>query len=238
MFIISVYIDNPKLYDQRKFNLRFYAMVDIKKQSTYSDQQSIVNFYMLNDVQVYFSILPYSMQYSTIDHIYDYLYTLFDQTISYSIEKNINNISIKDIRDSIHLTNLQIVKNFYKHLNSDIPYSKFISTLEHLNYSKSDNDDIKKQAHNIIKTTLDLIKNDIRPINRFVDQSSAFNLLAYDTMIDVHGKLHLIECNRGPDLNGLKITLGDEKITNIFEELFDIVLSNDDIETKYFTKLK
>jgi hypothetical protein len=58
-------------------------------------------------------------------------------------------------------------------------------------------------------------------------------------MLDDNNKLHLIEINRGPDLHGLVRTLGKEKITNIFGELFDIVIDGKlEDKLEYFTKCK
>lgn len=58
-------------------------------------------------------------------------------------------------------------------------------------------------------------------------------------MLDDDNKLHLIEINRGPDLHGLLRTLGKEKITNIFTELFDIVIENKtEAKLDFFTKYK
>ena len=58
-------------------------------------------------------------------------------------------------------------------------------------------------------------------------------------MLDDNNKLHLIEINRGPDLHGLLRTLGKEKITDIFTELFDIVIDGkDESKLTYFKKYK
>lgn len=56
-------------------------------------------------------------------------------------------------------------------------------------------------------------------------------------MLDRNDKLHLIEINRGPDLNGLRLTLGEQKMTDIFTELFDIVIDNkSENDLQFFTK--
>jgi hypothetical protein len=58
-------------------------------------------------------------------------------------------------------------------------------------------------------------------------------------MLDDNNKLHLIEINRGPDLHGLLRTLGEHKVTDIFCELFDIVIENkEENNLKHFKKFK
>jgi hypothetical protein len=100
-------------------------------------------------------------------------------------------------------------------------------------------DNILKQGYHIINDTINSIKHNIRHLNRFVNDSTAFNLIAYDTMLDDENNLNLIEINRGSDLHGLKLTLGENKITNIFSELFDIVIDRKpEEELKYFKKYK
>ena len=94
---------------------------------------------------------------------------------------------------------------------------------------------IIEQGEKMITDTIHAVKNNIRHLNRFVPDSSAFNLIAYDTMLDNTNHLHLIEINRGPDLHGLLRTLGECKLTDIFCELFDIVIDNKDPHSlKYF----
>ena len=114
--------------------------------------------------------------------------------------------------------------------------NKFVCKLEDLNYDKKLYNNIKSQACEMIKKSIDSVKYNIRPLNRLVKNSSAFNLLACDTMLDDTGKLHLIEINRGPDLFGLHSTIGEEKITNIFTELFDIVVDGKETNLTYFNK--
>ena len=111
-------------------------------------------------------------------------------------------------------------------------------SLNDMNYGDDLKQNIINQGEQIIHSTIHSIKHNLRHINRFVLDSTAFNLIAYDTMLDDNDKLHLIEINRGPDLHGLKLTLGKEKITDIFSEIFDIVIDRnaDQNHLKHFEK--
>jgi hypothetical protein len=132
-----------------------------------------------------------------------------------------------------------MVKNLSTYLNTDIPLNNFVMTLNEMNYDNDFKNNIVQQGYHIINDTINSIKHNIRHLNRFVNDSTAFNLIAYDTMIDDNNKLHLIEINRGPDLHGLKLTLGENKITDVFSELFDIVIDGkSEEELKHFKKYK
>lgn len=229
-FIISRYINNPKLYDEKKFNLRFYVLININKLATFVGSDSDVQYYILKDAQVYFSMLPYNTK---IESIANEINKISNKTISFD---EASNFSACDIQNLIHITNLQIIKNMSKRLDTNFTLSNFVNTLDNLNYDNDYIRHIKLQAQNIIDKTINLVKYDIRPLNRFIKNSSAFNLIAYDTMIDDNNMLHLIEINRGPDLHGLKLTLGTEKITNIFSEIFDITVDNKKNNLKYFDR--
>jgi glutathione synthase/RimK-type ligase-like ATP-grasp enzyme len=246
IFIISIYIDNPKLYTDSlkfknniKFNLRFYSLLHINKLATYDNNVNDINYYILNDVQIYFSVLPYNVCISEVPiallsilntskiNDSDYM-TLYDK---------IKSLSISNISNLINLTNLQMVKNLSTYLNTDIPLNNFVMTLNEMNYDNDFKNNIVQQGYHIINDTINSIKHNIRHLNRFVNDSTAFNLIAYDTMIDDENKLHLIEINRGPDLHGLKLTLGENKITDVFSELFDIVIDGkSEEELKHFKK--
>jgi glutathione synthase/RimK-type ligase-like ATP-grasp enzyme len=217
-FVVSTYISNPKLYNKRKFNIRFYAMVYINNKD--------IKLYVFNNVLVYFTMLPYE------NNINDTIYALEKIGID-----SINKLTILDIQKMTHITNLQIVKDIAKKLNIDIPIDDFVLMLENFEYSKEFINYIKEQGKNIIKTTVSKVKHELRPLNRFVPKSSAFNLIAYDTMLDSNNKLHLIEINRGPDLFGLKFCLGDSLMEKIFSELFDIVVDEKQGEFNYFSEI-
>lgn len=232
-FIISKYIGNPKLCDNKKFNLRFYALICIKKMPTVQDESNDIRYYILKDVQVYFTMLPYDVQTKNIA----------TEINKFSVSGNVSSkiassISVPDLQKMIHMTNLQIVKDLSEKLNIKIPQYKFVNTLDKLGYDASYIKHITSQAHDMIDKTINLVKHDIRPINRFVKGSSAFNLIAYDTMVDDNDKLHLIEINRGPDLYGLKLTIGLDKITNIFSEIFNITVDDKTNDLTYFDEYK
>ena len=144
-----------------------------------------------------------------------------------------------NVNNLINLTNLQIVKNLSSYLDIPINLNDFITTLNEMNYDIDLKRNIITQGECIIIDTINSIKSHIRHLNRFVEGSSAFNLIAYDTMLDDCNKLHLIVINRGPDLHGLLRTLGEKKLTNIFSELFDIVIDHkQEDKLEYFTKCK
>lgn len=252
IFIISVYIDNPKLYTDEltckyniKFNLRFYALLHINHLACHENNINDINYYILKDVQIYFSVLPYNIEIDineiteTLLHIlnlknvddYDYV-KLYDK---------IKGLSLSEINNLINLTNLQIVKNLSNRLEIPISLNSFIMSLNDMNYGDELKQNIIYQGQQIIHSTINSIKHNLRHINRFVPDSTAFNLIAYDTMLDDNDKLHLIEINRGPDLHGLQLTLGEEKITEIFSELFDIIIVDRNAgqnNLKYFEKYK
>lgn len=99
-------------------------------------------------------------------------------------------LQITEIQQSIHMTNLQIIKDLSVKLNVKIPLNNFVNTLENLGCDKIYVKNVKRQAQNIIDKTINLVKYDIRPLNRFVDNSSTFNSIAYDLMLDDNDKLH------------------------------------------------
>jgi hypothetical protein len=232
-FAVSVYINNPKLYKEKKFNLRFYFMVHIKKLPTHLDMDSDVNIYILKDTQVYFTVLPYN---TNIDGVLNEFIKICPDESKINIANKISDLTISDIKRSIHITNFQIVKDLSEKLGVSLPLKNFVGSLEDMNFDSALYDSIKSQAYEMIKKSINAVKFNIRPLNRLVNESSAFNLLACDTMLDSNNKLHLIEINRGPDLYGLKLTVGENKITNIFSEMFDIIIDNKKNKLTYFDK--
>ena len=248
IFIISVYINNPKLHTDlllnkknTKFNLRFYALLNIKNKNLNTvDNNNLeyIHYYILKDVQIYFSILPYDTSINNItDTLIDILNVRTHNNYLQIYEK-INKLPLFEIYKLINLTNLQIVKNLSEYLNIPISLSNFLSNLEQLNYNSILKTSIFYQASQIIYKTLFSIKQHLRHLNRNITNSSAFNLIAYDTMLDDSNILHLIEINRGPDLHGLELTIGKPKITNIFTEIFDIVIDNKTKDLTYFIEKK
>jgi hypothetical protein len=247
IFIISIYIDNPKLYTDIiksktniKFNLRFYVLLHINKLACFENNINDINYYILKDVQVYFSVLPYNINISEIATTLLGILNLKNSTNYIKFYNKIKGLSLSDINNLINLTNLQMVKNLSAYLELNISMNDFIMSLNDMNYDETLKSNIIKQGENIIHNTINSIKYNIRHLNRFVDDSIAFNLIAYDTMLDNNDKLHLIEINRGPDLHGLKLTLGEDKITSIFSEIFDIVIDNklENVLLTHFSKYK
>jgi hypothetical protein len=246
IFIISIYIDNPKLYTDTvkfkyniKFNLRFYALLHINKLACYENDVNDINYYILKDVQIYFSVLPYNVNISEITTTIMSILNLKDIDNYIKIYDKIKKLSLDDISNLTNLTNLQIVKNLSSHLNMPIDLNNFVTTLDNMSYDFDFKNNVMEHGEYIITDTIQSVKNNIRHLNRFVPDSSAFNLIAYDTMLDDNNKLHLIEINRGPDLHGLVRTLGERKVTDIFCELFDIVIENKaENNLEYFKKFK
>jgi hypothetical protein len=246
-WIISQYIDNPDLIRintdtiGRKYNIRFYVLVNIKQSlpvckdvDKQCNQYDIIELYVFNDMMVYYSMLEY-----------------------YESELPLKYIRLGDHKDKFfdrmkNLTNLEIVNNVYDFLNSlnDNKYydkhkeKRLLTDLLSNVYPKQSSKfiDIMNQGKHIIYNTVNSIKYDLRPLNRHNDNyKGCYNLLAYDTLLDSDNKLWLIEINRGPDIKGLQLTIGNDKSTEFFDEIFNIVLdphitctSN---KPKYWSKL-
>jgi hypothetical protein len=249
IFIISIYIDNPKLYTDIskgkhdvKFNMRFYALLHINKLACFENNTNDIHYYIFKDVQIYFSVLPYNINICEIPSLLLSILlscTNLDKDNYISMYDKIKTLPLSSISNLINLTNLEMVKTLAAFLNIDIPLQNFVMTLNEMNYDEHLKNNIVKQAKHIIHDTIDSVKHNIRHINRFVEGSSAFNLIAYDTMLDDNNQLHLIEVNRGPDLHGLKLTLGENKITSMFSEIFDIVMDGKkEDELQHWTKFK
>jgi hypothetical protein len=212
-FILSTYIDNPKLYKKnndtigRKFNIRFYVLLFL--------ENDILNVYLLNKQLIYYTVLEYNIKN---------IPTLFE------------NIEKSDIIKMYSLTNLQIITNINEKYNLNLDIIDYLDLLEDLDYDKLLIKNIEKQFLNICNHTINATKNEFRGINRMVKNNACFNLIAYDTLLDDNNILHLIEINRGADLVGLHRIVGDKTITEIFEELFDICIDGKINNFKYFTK--
>jgi len=234
-WIISQYLDRPYLMNNKKCNIRFYVLLTINGKlptyenlTNYDPKSDVMNIYVLNDCIVYFSILDYN---STV--VPDEFVGLDDNMI----DKMRN------------LTNLEIINDIHKVLpNINVGGLKSKSTCM-LNELLKDNDrllnQIRKQGINIIKKTLESIKYELRPLNRFADgYKGCFNLLAYDTMLDYKENLWFIEVNRGPDMKALELNLGEKMCVDIFDEIFRVCVDRyyvDGIDCdrlKYFSKVQ
>jgi hypothetical protein len=238
VYILSAYINNPKLYkinlynpishrdtNGRKFNLRFYVLITLDDLPTYYDlsnntnKKRCINYYILDDVQVYFALSEYN-----------------DKTKPRYIDADISDDTFYKTKN---LTNLEIINQINLQTKNKIDTSQFITGFDSMNYPREYKDNIRKKFADICNITLNSVKDDLRNINRHQlsnDYSpKAFNLTAYDTMIDTDDKLWLIEINRGPDLVGLQKTIGTDKIYNVFSDMFNIVLFDYE-ESKHWKK--
>lgn len=229
-WIISQYINNPhliRLKDDtfgRKYNIRFYVLLTIddrlpthKNVESNSNNYEIIKAYVYSEYMIYFSMLEYNSK--TIPEKYK------------GIDES------KYLNDMVNLTNLEIVNNVYNELTSINPhayYDKEKAKLEHTTllskiYPSNSNaiPIIKKQAENIIKNTIDAVKYDLRPLNRFSkDYKGCFNLLAYDSLLDESGNLWLIEINRGPDLKGLYGNIGHNASVKFFDDILKLTVDH------------
>ena len=229
-WIISQYINNPHLIRfkddtfGRKYNIRFYVLLTIddrlpthKNVESNSNNYEIIKAYVYSEYMIYFSMLEYNSK--TIPEKYK------------GIDES------KYLNDMVNLTNLEIVNNVYNDLtlmNPQIHYDKEKAKLEHTTllskiYPSNSNaiPIIKKQAENIIKNTIDAVKYDLRPLNRFSkDYKGCFNLLAYDSLLDESGNLWLIEINRGPDLKGLYSNIGHDASVKFFDDILKLTIDH------------
>lgn len=224
-WIISQYIDNPHLIYEKKYNIRFYVLLTLNGKlptyedlTTLGDKKSPLEAYIFNDCMIYFAMLKYKdnnipAQYSKLDP------ELIDRMRS--------------------LTNLEIINEVSKFADINIDAVKKESTsMLSLMMNTKQFSNIMMQGTNIIKQTINAVKYDLRPLNRFADNyKGAFNLLAYDTLLDDQNKLWFIEINRGPDLKGLQMNIGNEHCGNMFDEIFKITLDHNTDNLKYFTKI-
>lgn len=143
------------------------------------------------------------------------------------------NVSDEDNAKMRSLTNLQLITNMNEKYHLNLKIENYTTSLKSLNLPS-----LQKQFKKICRDTINATKSEFRCINRFVKDNSAFNLLAYDTLLDSEEKLHLIEINRGADLKAFHLVLGQEMSVKIFEELFDICVENKDSDFDYFKELK
>jgi hypothetical protein len=231
-YVLSEYINNPKLYDLNlsgdmtqnlgwKFNIRFYVLVVMDNLPTFKDikksNPATIKYFILNDVQIYFAVAPYNA----------------DRLINNDDVTNIpfylsNDISDKDFSNLKNLTNLHLIDELNNKYKTNIDKKQFLKSFDELNFDVEYKQKVRNDFINICNLTLDAIKNDLRNINRHNKESNgrAYNIIAYDTMLDDNDKLWLIEVNRNPAYVGLHTTLGTTKMQSIFYDLFDIVVND------------
>lgn len=242
-WLISQYIDNPHLLKLsgdlfgRKYNIRFYVLLTINKNlPTHKDISNNINeydymtAYLLNDFLLYFAMLEYNQ--SDLPEKYKYI----DKNIYFDKMKNLTNLEIIN-QIALYLKNLNI--NFDSNAEK-LKLTKLLSDI----YPKHsfEFDYIKCQAKSIIEKTINAVKYDLRPLNRFTTNfKGCFNLLAYDSLLDDTGKLWFIEVNRGPDMIGLLNNLGFDNCTNLFDEIFNLTIDKhyniDEYKLNFFEKI-
>jgi hypothetical protein len=236
-WILCSYINNPhliRLKDDtygRKYNIRFYVLlnnvgnrgtVDDDKNKLYGiPSNNELEIFVYADCMIYYAALEYE------NKIIPAAFKKFDNTLLESMK---------------HLTNLEIVNEISKKIKkegSNIEYDqaahkKTLTNMMSNIFSEDIHYSVYGKGLEIIGTTIQSVKNNLRSLNRYSEKyKSSFNLLAYDTMLDSDGKLWLIEINRGPDIVGLWMNVGYDKCVDTFDELFNIVIDqNYDIERK------
>lgn len=151
--------------------------------------------------------------------------------VSKYLSEELKDISCSDKIMAKHITNLQCIRYFNEKYGLKLSLKDYVQDFERF----SDSLDVYEQFLTICKETINATKSEFRGINRFVKDSSCFNLLAYDTLLDECCSLHLIEVNRGADLVGLEIIM-KEKMTEIFAEIFDICVDGRE-DLNYFQEL-
>lgn len=242
-WILSRYIEKPDLLPLsfgnqiygRKYNIRFYVLITINQKlptfqniHTLQNGSDIINIYLYTDFMLYFSMLDY---------------------YSNEIPAEYQNLDQKLLTDMRSLTNLETITKVSNILgyNDQIKIKKqkeLTRMLSHV-YPKFTRKyhTVKKQAINIVTKTINAVKYDLRPLNRFSDNyKGCYNLLAYDSMLDEHDKLWLIEINRGPDIVGLTYNIGTDGCKNMFDEIFKLTIDkhygdNKNSNIKLFEKI-
>jgi glutathione synthase/RimK-type ligase-like ATP-grasp enzyme len=203
-FLISSYIDNPKLCKSlkcgnngRKFNIRYYVLLFLE-----DDELKV---YLLNKQLVYYTILDYNTTEIPMQ------FQHFEQT---------------DIDNMRSLTNLQLIYNINTKYGCQLDIVNYLDLMDDLRYEFGNEtiENIHVQFKNILIKTLQSTQSEFRGLNRFVKDSSSFNFIGYDMLLDDNNVLHFIECNRGVDMVGLLKIVGDNTMVEIFEELFDITV--------------
>lgn len=209
-FLISDYIDNPYLYKVRddRIGRKFNIRFYVL---VFMDSSENIQVFILQEQVVYFCILEYSKYV------------------------NFPKVEQKDNDKMKSLTNLQLIANMNTKYQLNLKIQNYTSSLKSLDLEHSQ---IQKQFKKICRDTISATKSEFRCVNRFVKDNAAFNLLAYDMLLDENGKLYLIEVNRGADLKAFHSVLGDKMSTDIFEEIFDICVDHKNCDFEYFKKLK
>ncbi len=225
-WILSQYIDNPHLLKLdndtfgRKYNIRFYVLLVVKDLPVYKNfnnddvNRDPLEIYVFNNYMIYTSMLEYNStslpkKYQKLDKD-KYLSKMINTTNLEIIEESCNEL--------LNSHNIYVDK-----LSEKSKFTNLLSKLYHRDSTTYKN--IERQSYKIITSTINSVRSDLRPLNRFSDGfKNSFNLLAYDTLLDSDKNLWFIEVNRGPDLNALRIQIGDLKCEKMFDELFKITI--------------
>ena len=144
-----------------------------------------------------------------------------------------------DIDNMRSLTNLQLIYNINTKYGCQLDIVNYLDLMDDLRYEFGNEtiENIHVQFKNILIKTLQSTQSEFRGLNRFVKDSSSFNFIGYDTLLDDNNVLHFIECNRGVDMVGLLKIIGDNTMVEIFEELFDITVDGKVENLKLFEKI-
>lgn len=233
-WILSDYIDNPHLLSGKKYNIRFYALLVINgKLPTYQNLTNLINgntdvmeLYIFNDCLIYTALLQYNNDIT-------------------NIPEEFADVSPELIHKMRNLTNLEFINKLFQmnKIENTEKYKIENTMLMSRMFGNSNfGSIIMSQGINIMTKVVESVRYDLRSLNRHVtDYKCAFNLLAFDTMLDDIGNLWFIEVNRGPDLVGLHLQLGDKACTDIFDEIFGITIDRyyncGNSDGTYFTKI-
>ena len=145
----------------------------------------------------------------------------------------------RDIDNMKSLTNLQLIYNINAKYGEQLDIINYLDLMDDLQdeFGNELIQNIHLQFKNILIKTIKSTQSDFRGLNRFVENSSAFNFIGYDMLLDDTNVLHFIECNRGVDMVGLLKMVGDKKMVEIFEELFDITVDGKMENFKLFERV-
>ncbi|MEX0595574.1 MAG: hypothetical protein WD512_03660, partial [Candidatus Paceibacterota bacterium] len=213
---------------KHKYNIRFYVLLVMGSLPTFGSLGSnssngttgsnrskaamdsdAITAYLFKDFVTYFSILPY---HKGGKHDFQHL--------SEDMIDNMRKITNLELINTIYDENARLnVPNIDKTLYKQNLTALYSDLVDPSSFKK-----VKDQARIIAKQTIDSVKYNLRPLNRYAKNGfkAGFNLLAYDTLLDDNNKLWLIEVNRGPDLVGLQTQYGDSICTEIFDEIFSL----------------
>lgn len=195
----------------------------------------IDNPYLVNGKK--FNIRFYVLLFLENDELKCFL--LRNKIVYYSVSKysrlddNLQNLSFNDKIMVRNITNLRCITNLNEKYGLKLKLEDYVDYYDNLSVNHNN---INSQFLVICRDTINATKNEFRGINRFVKSNACFNLVAYDTLLDETGKLHLIEVNRGADLVGLEIIM-KEKLIEVFTEIFDICVDGRE-ELSYFENVE